>query len=613
MPELLHVLFYNQPYLANVFQPGKKVLFYGKAEKNGGHAQMVHPEYDLCEDGSVQDAVHAGRWTPVYPLTEDLSQKTIRQLLYRVLHDNLFLLEETLPAVLRNRQALAALRDSVRGIHFPSDLEELRRSYRRLVFDEFLVLELAIEMKKAKLQKENYSLSHLSGQAEIERWSNALDFELTPAQKNAMTDIMNDMKSGRTMHRLLQGDVGSGKTVVAAAALYFTALNGFQGALMAPTEVLAQQLYFQMTRFLTPFGIRAAYLAQSVEGPEIEKILQELADGQIQVAVGTHALIGENVRFRNLGLAVVDEQHKFGVFQRSALKMKGLDSASGVPTHFLLMTATPIPRTLAMTVFGDMEVSVIHEQPKGRLPVRTLWVEEMRRESVYHWLDGFVAEGAQAFVICPLVDKSQAVRPDTRKSAEEMFERIRATFPNRTVGLLHGSLKAAEKQKIMHAFKEGRTQILVSTVVVEVGVDVPNARCLIIENADRFGLAQLHQLRGRVGRGSGESYCILFSESTNTETVERLSAFEKMHSGFDIAEKDLEQRGAGEYLGAKQHGLPAFRIGDLVKDRNIFLSARYEAKKIIAKDECMEKAEHRALKRTLKERFGQAGKIAGTG
>ena len=502
---------------------------------------------------------------------------------------------------MRKRHSLVELSQAFRDIHFPSDLEGLKKAYARLVFDEFLALELLVQMKKNELTKENKELLHADGREELERWMGSLPFTLTAGQKAAIEAAAADMKSGRPMNRLIQGDVGSGKTAVAAAALLFTVTNGFQGALMAPTEVLAQQLYFQMRQLLEGHGITIGYLSQSLEAAEKEKTLSGIASGRIRLVVGTHALLGEKVRFERLGLAIVDEQHKFGVFQRKALKEKGFAGA-----HFLLMTATPIPRTLSMTLYGDMDVSVIAERPAGREPVKTYWVGEEKRTGVYRWLDTLIGEGAQAYVVCPQID---ADTPDASKNATESFQRLRAVFPHRRLVLLHGRMKSAEKKKAMQDFKEKRADILVSTVVVEVGVDVPNARCMLIESAEQFGLAQLHQLRGRVGRGKEESYCVLFSESANPETVQRLSAFERMHSGFDIAEKDLEQRGSGEFFGKKQHGLPTLRIGDLSKDAALLRRAKEEARRLLTLDARLTLRQNRGLRQMLQERFGNYEKL----
>ena len=569
----VEALYYRQPFLMDVFQPESQVLLFGKAEKVGLRARMIHPEYEIVKEGGETQPIHAARWTPVYPLTEDLSQKTLRGLIFRVVNEHRSLVKDPWSARDRRRLSLIPLEDAFQNIHFPKDVVALKAAYRRLVFDEFFSLEKVIEAKKASMRTSRQALVHSSGETALRAWVSALDMELTGAQKRALEDILKDMKSGQRMHRLVQGDVGSGKTVVAAGTFYFTLTNGFQGALMAPTEVLAQQLYFQMKRFLEPYGIRCAYLAQSVAASVRSTILKETAAGTIQLLVGTHALLNPEVRFAKLGLAVVDEQHKFGAFQRTSLREKG------DPTpHFLLMTATPIPRTLCMTLYGDLDVSAIDEKPVGRMPVRTFWVEQKKRALMHRWLEGLLSEGAQAYVICPQIENGTAKE---MKSATEELQRLKGIFPGRRLGLLHGRLSSAEKKKVMALFKQKTIDLLVSTVVVEVGVDVPDARAMIIENAERFGLAQLHQLRGRIGRGQKESVCILFSDAVNPEAVERLNAFESTDSGFEIAEMDLKQRGVGQFLGARQHGLPEIRIGDLTKDLQIFMLARQEAQRVV--------------------------------
>ncbi|MBI4353512.1 MAG: ATP-dependent DNA helicase RecG [Candidatus Omnitrophica bacterium] len=603
---VLFALWFNQPYLAKVFMPKSRVIFYGKAERQGRHLQMVHPEYEMVPEGEgPKERIHSGRIAPIYPLTQELHQKSIRQLLFHIVREQSFLLADFLPAGLRKRQGLADTLFAFREIHFPGDFSRLERAYERLVFDEFFLMQTAVQMKKKEMETRNEALSHKGGKEEIGRWIGGLEFSLTAGQRQAIQDILSDMKRDRPMNRLVQGDVGSGKTVVAAAALFFTAANSFQGALMAPTEVLAQQHYFNLCELLEPFGITCGYLAQSLSEDKREEALQGIAEGRIQVVVGTHALIQERVRFARLGLAVVDEQHKFGVFQRANLKEKMAGSA-----HFLLLTATPIPRTLAMTLYGDLDISTIAERPKDRRPVRTFWVGEDRRTEVYALLDKLLAEGRQAYVLCPLVQAQSAERKAQSVEAEASLKSVAAVhrelseiFAHRKVGILHGRMKADEKKKVMQDFKERRIELLVSTVVIEVGIDVPNAVMMIVENAERFGLAQLHQLRGRVGRGSEESFCVLFSESSSPETVERLSAFEETESGFEIAEKDLGLRGGGDILGERQHGLPKLRIGDLVKDMAILERAKDEAKRVVGEDPKLGRPEHRLLKRALVERF----------
>jgi ATP-dependent DNA helicase RecG len=584
---------FNQPYLLKVFPPKSSVTLYGMVEKEGRHLQMIHPEYELAAAGA--QTVHSGRIVPVYPLTEDLSQKAMRQLLFGLTQDQMHLLNDPLSDARRNTAGLLDSFSAFRNIHFPESADSLKKAYERLVFDEFLVIQLAVQMKKRRLQAENRALSHASGDGEVRRMLGALGFELTPGQSAAVEDVLRDMKRARPMHRLVQGDVGSGKTVVAAAGLAFTAANGFQGALMAPTEVLAQQHAVTLTQLLEPLGMSCAYLAQGIAEDERARILAGLASGALQVVVGTHALIQENVRFRKLGLVVIDEQHKFGVAQRAALREKCASSS-----HLLLMTATPIPRTLAMTLYGDLDISSITELPRGRQPVRTLWVGNDRRREICAFLEAQIEKGRQGYVICPLISAKKELSP---KGVLEAHRELSEFFSRRRVGLLHGKMKGAEKKRIMQDFRQGRIELLVSTVVIEVGVDVPNATVVVIENAEKFGLAQLHQLRGRVGRGAEESFCFLISDAAGDETAERLSAFERTQSGFEIAEKDLGLRGAGDLVGGRQHGLPELRIGDLARDAAILLRARQAAARVLERDPELEHGENAALKHALEARF----------
>ncbi len=600
---MLQALWFNQAYLGKILVPRARVILYGRAETNGRTGvRMVHPEYEVLSPGTdPSGSIHSGRIVPIYPLTEDLSQKGLRQLVFHLLERHEALLADALPEGTRRRLELVDLRRAMRRVHFPDSESAREAAYRRLVLEEFLLLQLAVQAKRAQLRAREAAFTPRGGDREVEAFLGSLDFEPTPGQLRAVREIVADMKKGRPMGRLVQGDVGSGKTVVAAAALAFTAANGFQAALMAPTEVLAQQLYVNLTRFLEPFSMRCGYLAQGLPPAERARTLEEVASGRIQVAVGTHALIQREVRFKRLGLVVIDEQHKFGVFQRAGLKEK---ASGGVEPHLLLLTATPIPRTLALTLYGDLDISAITEMPKGRRPVRTFWVGEPKRAEVYRMIEGLLAAGRQGYVICPLIREGTAL---TAKSALAAHGELTRIFASRKVGLLHGRLNAAQKKKVMEDFREGRIELLVSTVVIEVGVDVPNATFMVIENAERFGLSQLHQLRGRVGRGAEESFCVLFSEASGDESAERLEAFESLESGFDLAEKDLELRGAGDLAGRRQHGAASLRIGDLARDAELLVAARDEAARILGADARLVAPEHAALRRALNDRFGAAG------
>lgn len=604
--ENLSAVFYRQPYLSQVFKPGVYAVFYGKAERKGPvrssggrRFEMIHPDYEIFSEVPPEKTAHHGRLVPIYPLTEDLTQKSLRQIIYDALEASLGLVEECLPEKARKALALSGAAAALRQIHFPENEALRRAAYERLVFDEFFFLQLAVGLKRLELQAQDPRVVHRVSASEISSFLSSLPFELTPGQKGALRDILEDMRSSRPMNRLIQGDVGSGKTAVAAAALYYTAKCGFQGALMAPTEVLAQQLYFNMTQFLEPHGFRVGYLAQTVPDQMKRRTCEELLAGQIRVAVGTHALLEEKVGFKELGLAVVDEQHKFGVSQREVLRRKG-----GRNGHFLLMTATPIPRTLAMTLYGDMDISVVSERPGGRGSIRSLWFGTKERQAVYSWCGAVLEEGAQAYIVCPWLDSEKV---SDAKNAVRVFEDAKKRFPGLEVQLLHGKMRPEEKAAAMKRFRDGKAKILVSTTLVEVGLDVSNARFMIIENAEKFGLAQLHQLRGRIGRGAGDSFCVILSDSDLPETVERLEVFVETESGFDIAEKDLAQRGAGELGGKKQHGIIRFRIGDLALDGALMAKAKNAAKVLIEKDPALSMSEHAVIKRRLMERYKSGG------
>jgi ATP-dependent DNA helicase RecG len=432
-----------------------------------------------------------------------------------------------------------------------------------------------------------------------------MPFELTKGQKDAIRDIERDMAAQRPMNRLLEGDVGSGKTVVAAYALVLTVQNGLQGAFMAPTEVLAGQHYRTLSRLLLPLGVNIAFLSSALDRAAKEKVLEEVKDGMVDLVVGTHALIEETVEFKALGLAVIDEQHKFGVAQRALLRQKGRSP------HVLVMTATPIPRTLALTVYGDLDISVIRELPKGRQPIATYWVEEAKRERIYSFIEEELAKGRQAYIVYPRIEESEE---KGMRSARRMYETLaKGHFRTYRLGLLHGKMSSKDKDSVMADFKNGEIDILVATVVIEVGIDVPNASVMLIENAERFGLAQLHQLRGRIGRGDHESYCILLADPKTENAKARLKAIEETVDGFEIAEEDLDLRGPGEFFGTSQHGLPEIRFGNIIKDFAIMKAARDEAFGMIGRDPELKEERHRLLRDSFVNRFRGRLDFARTG
>jgi len=612
---IVHAVWFNQPYLKDYFKKGVKAVLYGKVEMHE-RLQITQPEYEILK-GDETDSIHVGRIVPVYPLTEGIGQRYIRQLAHMAVSNCARLLTERLPTYMIARSKLVDIKFAVNNIHFPSSFENLKKAYRRIVFEEFFMLQLVLAIRKKDVKLKNTSPGHKSGGKLPQLFKTSLPFELTAGQKKAIADIEHDMAGSRPMNRLLEGDVGSGKTVVAAYALALTVENGFQGAMMAPTEVLARQHFMSLSELLMPLGVNIALLFGGIDRQSKEEIYKKVKDGSIDILVGTHAIIQESVGFKKLGVAVIDEQHKFGVTQRSILKQKGCEP------HILVMTATPIPRTLAMTVYGDLDISVIRELPKGRKPISTYWVEEDKRPDVYNFVKEELGKGRQAYVICPLIDRPKGQGSPPRgpgagqargKGAEEVYANLKnEVFKDFTVGLLHGRMTSGEKERVMKEFKKGKIQLLVATVVIEVGIDVPNASVMLIENADRFGLAQLHQLRGRVGRGCHESFCVLLADPKTDEAETRLKAIEDTLDGFQIAEADLDIRGPGEFLGTRQHGLPEIRFGNILKDFDIMELARREAFGLVVKDPDLAEEHHRLLKEALAARFKGKLDLIGVG
>jgi ATP-dependent DNA helicase RecG len=628
----VHAVFFNQPYLADYIRRNKEVVLYGKVERYD-KLQIVQPEYEILK-GDETDSVHVGRIVPVYPACAELTQRFLRVLMFDAVSKYAASLVERLPTYLRARQKLVDIRFAVNNIHFPANFENLERAYRRIVFEEFFMLQLALARRKARTQALETAHRHAVDGSLVEEFKRGLPFEFTDGQKKAIADIGRDMSSGRPMNRLLEGDVGSGKTVVAAYALTLTVQNGCQGVIMAPTEVLARQHFIVLSELLMPLGINVALLIGGMGRGARQEIYSAVKDGKVDVVVGTHAVIQERLDFRKLGLAVVDEQHKFGVAQRAVLKDKGASP------HILVMTATPIPRTLALTIYGDLDISIIRELPKGRKPIATYWVEEAKRQEVYGFVREELDKGRQAYVVCPLIESQGKRRGDTggerktgddrggegkagsdsgggverRAAAEELFEKLKKEiFVDYEVGLLHGRMASKEKDRIMKDFKKGKIQVLVSTIVIEVGIDAPNATVMLVENAEQFGLAQLHQLRGRIGRGSHESFCILLADPKTEGAVERLKAVEATLDGFQIAEADLNIRGPGEFFGTMQHGLPEIRFGNILKDFDIMEIARKEAFSLTARDPGLGEEHHRALKSALASRFRVKHELIGVG
>jgi len=591
----LNAVFFNQPYLVSTFKRGQQVVLYGKVARfRRGPLQMVHPEFELVEEDD-EERLHTGRLVPIYPLTEGLGQRRLRSLMHQVVDEFADAAPDPLPVSLRERLGLRLLAEALRTIHFPEDLPHAEAARRRLAFDDFFIFQLGLALRRRREAGAAGTPMGPPGPL-VTRLRELLPYRLTRAQERVWAEIQEDLASGRPMNRLLQGDVGSGKTVVALLTVLTAVEAGFQAALMAPTEILAEQHSLTLGPLLAQLGVPLGLLTAGLKPSEREGLHAQIGAGEIRVVVGTHALIQEGVEFSRLGLAVVDEQHRFGVLQRATLRGKGTNP------HVLVMTATPIPRTLALTAYGDLDLSVIDEMPPGRKPIVTAWRAESKRAQMYDFLRKELDAGRQAYVVCPLVEESEAT--DLR-AATELAERLRQeVFSEVRVGLLHGRLRFDEKESVMRAFKAGEIQILVSTTVIEVGIDVPNASVMLVEHAERFGLAQLHQLRGRVGRGPWKSYCILMAGGGLTaDAKRRLEAICESQDGFHIADVDLSLRGPGEFFGTRQSGLPEFKIGDLLRDGPLLEEARREAMTLMTADPSLAKPEHRLLREALVARW----------
>lgn len=574
--EVLVGKWFHASWLESVLRPGLRIALYGKIELDSytGDLSILHPEFEILPDDDDEAGLHTGRVVPIYEATGKISAKILRTAVHRVLQD-LPPLEDALPEALRQRFRLPDRDGAIRAVHFPEAAADLRllNSFRsqahfRLIFEEFFWLECGLALKRAKARSREGIAFELNDNVR-ERIKAMLPFRPTQAQKRVLREIAEDMAAPRPMNRLLQGDVGSGKTLVAAEAAVIAIENGYQVAMLAPTEILASQHYVSLKQLFAKLGYVVLPLTGSHTAREKKQLKKLIYGGFAHIVVGTHAILEADVEFHRLGLAIVDEQHRFGVMQRLRLLEKGMHP------DVLVMTATPIPRTLALTMYGDLDTSVIDELPPGRQPIKTKHVTEDRVEQVYSFLKREIDAGRQAYVVYPLVEESEK---QALKAAQEMHEHLsRVVFPNNTVGLLHGRLPQDDKEAVMASFKAGETQILVSTTVVEVGVDVPNASVMVIEQAERFGLAQLHQLRGRVGRGAAQSYCILVTGKLNDAGRERIRTLVDSTDGFHIAEMDLKLRGPGEFFGTRQAGLPAFRIADIIRDQEILEVARREA------------------------------------
>jgi ATP-dependent DNA helicase RecG len=583
--ERLLTKWFHGGYLVDRFLPGVRAALYGKVELDNytGDLLMMHPEFEIMAgddsdgDAALDTSLHSGRIVPVYEAAAKVTTRAFRSLVHRVL-ESIAPLEDDMPAALRERLKLPDRWSAIRSLHFPSPGTDLRllNNYRtpaqwRLIFEEFFWLECGLSLKRAKARLQP-GISFELNERVREKIKTMLPFKPTGAQFRVLKEIADDMKAPHPMSRLLQGDVGSGKTLVAAEAAVIAIENGYQAAVLAPTEILASQHYFYFKNLFQKMGYVTALLTGSNTQREKSQLKKLLAEGLVHIGIGTHALIEEDVEWKKLGLAIVDEQHRFGVMQRLRLVSKAKHP------DVLVMTATPIPRTLALTIYGDLDISIIDELPPGRRPIETSQVTGERVESVYSFMKRQIAQGRQAYVVYPVIEESEAM-----KAAQQMYQHLsQKVFPDIRVGLLHGKLKNEEKETVMDQFRRGEVKILVATTVIEVGVDVPNATVMVIEQAERFGLAQLHQLRGRVGRGAEQSYCILVTGKLGDAARERIRTMVDSSDGFYIAEMDLKLRGPGEFFGTKQSGLPALRIANIIRDKDILEMARGEAQAFIS-------------------------------
>lgn len=585
----LPVAWFNAPYLRGTLKKGSVFILRGKIIRKKGRPQMEHPE--IFTPAAYEEIIHSMQ--PVYGLTKGLSNKMITKLVHQIL-DTRPLHGEYLPEEIRERYQLADANYAIRTIHFPKNMQELLTARKRLVFDEFLLFVLAIQLLKKKTEEapNTFSMKPVWTTEEI---IEGLPYDLTGAQKNVWHEIERDLSGHKLMSRLVQGDVGSGKTVIAFLAMVLSAENGFQSALMVPTEVLANQHYEGFLRLMEEQNIASCHpvlLTGSTTARQKREIYQKIADGEVNVIIGTHALIQERVEYKNLGLVITDEQHRFGVRQREALTTRGN------PPHVLVMSATPIPRTLAIILYGDLDISIIDELPAKRLPIKNCVVGTSYRPKAYSFIEKQVQMGRQAYVICPMVEESEGLEAE---NVTDYARKLQEVLPGEIkVEILHGKMKPKEKNRIMEAFASGEIQVLVSTTVVEVGVNVPNATVMMVENAERFGLAQLHQLRGRVGRGEHQSYCIFIQGNNEENTSKRLKILNESNDGFYIAGEDLKLRGPGDLFGIRQSGLMEFKIGDIYNDAGILKNASEAAGEILALDFDLILPQHKALKEHLK-------------
>lgn len=585
----MSVVWHNNKFVKSAFSLGKRYIFYGKVRKRGSRFELLNPIYE-----NIGTNKYTGKIIPVYPLTGGLSQKIVQSAMETAL-DYALPVDEYIPEALRNEYKLKEINFSMKNIHLPESFEAYSNARHRFVFEELLILQLALFLRRDRSEKTPGMI--FSDFKCVRSFTDKLPFPLTDAQKRTINEICLDFKSGTQMNRLIQGDVGSGKTMVAAAAMYIAVKNNTQSVMMAPTEILASQHYETLTECFKGLGINVVKLTGGMSAKDKKFVYDMIENGLADIVVGTHAVIQEGVVYNNLGLVIADEQHRFGVDQRAKLMAKGNNP------HMLIMSATPIPRTLALILYGDLKISIIDELPPGRKPVKTYCVDENFRQRIYSFLDKNIKDGNQAYVVCPLISETEN---DDLKNATQLSEKLKEVFPNYTVGLIHGKMRPKEKDAVMEEFSCGNINILVSTTVIEVGVNVPKANIMIIENAERFGLSQLHQLRGRVGRGCDQAFCILFSNGKNEVTRKRMKIMCESNDGFYISEEDLKLRGPGDFFGTRQHGLPEMKIANLFEDREILIKAQKCAEKIINEDFNLEMSKYQGIKEKINDLTNKA-------
>ncbi|MCK4859175.1 MAG: ATP-dependent DNA helicase RecG [Candidatus Omnitrophica bacterium] len=603
---VIYATWFNQNYLKKFFKVGDKIILSGKV-RLFRTLQMNSPDYEIISDDS--EKIHSGRIVPIYPLTQNLNQRLFRKIAKEVVDEYSHLAKDILPADIKQSDGLIDIKQAIKNIHFPQNFFQQKRARERLVFDEFFILQVGIALRRHYLKK---SFTGRKKQETVKKdlaqeFKKIFPFTFTAAQQKVIKEIEKDIAGEQPMNRLIQGDVGSGKTVIAIYALLLALERGYQGAFMAPTAILAEQHYFTLQKILLPLNINIGLLISELSPKTKAEVLKKISGGEIDIIIGTHSLIQKDAQYKNLGLVVIDEQHKFGVQQRAELGKKG------ARPHCLIMSATPIPRTLALTVYGDLDISLIDELPSGRQSISTYWLKEKKREGLYNFIREEIKKGRQAYIVYPLIEKSEKIE---LKNAEEHFEYLKEIFADLNLGLLHGRMGKEEKDEVMRRFsgkEKPHIDILVSTTVIEVGLDIPNASIMVIEDAEHFGLSQLHQLRGRIGRGSFKSYCFLLANPKTEEGVKRLNSIVRSQDGFQIAEDDLQQRGVGEFFGQRQHGLPELRIGDILKDVKIMERAKVFADELVQKDYCLSLPEHQLIKQELRERLGDRWGLVSVG